>query len=224
MLPKAAKQNRMGFASGALVQLSMTWFTFRFALVESRTYSYLGSLGDMMFCALLLAVLLYFVVWSIVPDSKIGYALKIPVLIGTLSFALTCSYPLQMAWFGSEWLDCVSRQYPYQQAAFVLYIYIPFLWSIATIFFGMTLYTRKILSVAGASNMILLLVLPTLLLTVLSQEVHMSEVSTQKLILLCGNREESASLEELGRLLDTSKLAQTVLAYLDIQLRTPPTY
>jgi hypothetical protein len=223
---KAPQVFHMPFYLGGATQLSLTWFAFRFSLESSRHYNLVGSLLDKTFGSVLLVVNLLFLYLSISPDkNKTPFLLKLPLLFGALSFGLTCFYPFQMAWFGHEWFSCVLDIYPYQKAGFVSYVYVPTLWASATIFFGLTLFIRKIIPIGVTAAVFFLLIAGVLIPTVLTQEVHISDVSTQQLILLCTEQEDDGSwLAHSAKLLDTSSLARSVLATLGVSLRTPPTY
>jgi hypothetical protein len=71
-----------------------------------------------------------------------------------------------------------------------------------------------------------LFVLGTLISTVLTQEVHISEVSTQKLILICQDEEvqQDGWLVLVASALDTTSLARNVLKAFGFPLLTPPAY
>ena len=133
-------------------------------------------------------------------------------------------YPFQLAWFGNEWFDCILNQYPYQKTGFVSYIYVPTLFANACIFFGATLYARKILPQGVAGICFFLFILGTLISTVLTQEIYISEVSTQKLLLLCGSEEENYALSLATRFLDTSTVARSVLQEIGVKLLSPPEF
>jgi len=223
---KAPRAVRFPFYLGGATQISLSWFAFRFALESSRHYTVLGRLLDQGFGILLAVVNLLFIISTILPDeNRTPIVLKLPILIGALSFSLTCFYPFQMAWFGDEWFSCVLDQYPYQRAGFVSYVYVPTLFAIATIFFVLTLFLRKIIDVKATSVVIFCLILPVLVATVLTQEVYISDVSTQKLLLLCTDSAKDIGwLDRMAELLDTSSLARTVLSTLGIALQEPPMY
>jgi hypothetical protein len=227
---KAPEATQMPFYIGGATQLSLTWFAFRFSLdasTERGYYDVIISLLDK-FCGLILVfVNLMFFYLTIFPDkSKTPFLVKLPLLFGSLAFSLTCFYPWQMAWFGKDWFACVLDQYPYQRAGFVSYVYVPTLFANACIWFGLTLYLRKIMPPGVTAVVFFLFVLGTLIFTVLTQEVHISEVSTQKLILICQDEEvqQDGWLVLVASALDTSSLARNVLKALGIPLLTPPAY
>lgn len=219
---KAAPIFHLPFYLGGAVQLSLAWFAVRFSLESTRQYSLLGSVLDKTFGFVLLSVVLisvYKILFSV------PLQLQLPVLIGVLSMSLTFAYPFQLSWFGHEWFDCVLNRYPYQKSAFVAYIYVPTLVANACIFFGATLYARKILPEGISLAVFVVLVLGTLVSTVLAQEIHISQVSTQQLVLVCDDiclDGERHVLALAARMLDTSALAKTVLGFLGIPLNAPP--
>ena len=59
---------------------------------------------------------------------------------------MTFCYPLQFVIYGEPWLDCVLLEYPYQIPGLVNYIYIPTIFSVSLIFFGLTLLLRHQIS------------------------------------------------------------------------------
>jgi len=225
---KSPKPLKLPFYLGGSIQLSLTWFCFRFALQSSRQYSFVGSMLDKTFGLILFGILALLLILPFMPDkSNTPFLIRIPVMLfGSFSFSLTCFYPFQMALFGHEWFDCVMEQYPWQQAGFVSYVYVPTLFGTAGIFFGLTLYIRKILSLQATSTLIVGFIVPILVATVLTQEVHISEVSTQQLIIMCkddGN-DDASLLATAAKFLDTSALARTILKALGIAMKTPPGY
>jgi hypothetical protein len=124
----------------------------------------------------------------------------------------------------SKWFACVLDQHPCQQAGFVSHMCVPTLFANACIWFGLTLRLCKIMPPGAKAVAFFLFVLGTLISTVLTQEVHISEVSTQKLILTCQDQEvqQDGWLVLVASALDTSSLARNVLKALRIPLLTPP--
>jgi hypothetical protein len=218
---KAAANFHLPFYLGGISQVSLSWFALRFSLESTRDYHFLGVVLDQCFgIALLLVVVvsIYKILWTL------PAIYQPPLLTGVLSMSLTFMYPFQLAWFGNEWFDCILNQYPYQKTGFVSYIYVPTLFANACIFFGATLYARKILPQGVAGICFFLFILGTLISTVLTQEIYISEVSTQKLFLLCGSEEENYALSLATRFLDTSTLARSVLQEIGVKLLIPPEF
>lgn len=74
-------------------------------------------------------------------------------------------------------------------------------------------------------TLFLVLVPVVILVTVITQEIHIPGVSTQKLIILCPRPDPVAAQPNfwarMETMLDTSKLAQNVLGYLEIPVVVP---
>lgn len=140
-------------------------------------------------------------------------SLRASVLGGVGALGMTFAYPLQFALGGQAWWDeCVVTRYPDQAEAMVRFIYVPLTTSFAWMLFAVTLWRRgKLASLAGVFGTS---VAAVLLLTVLSQEVHLPEPrSTQKLWVAC---DPQASVLEPW--LDVTPLARRTMSLL---LRRP---
>jgi hypothetical protein len=130
---------------------------------------------------------------------------------GCASLFLLSGYPLQLAFGGGAlWYKCVLEQYPMQREAFVHYVYVPATWAFAIMLFGATLLMRKIISDTTFGVAFVGLILLTLLSTVVTQELWMPFLSTQKLLIDCPGQ-TSPFLTTLAETLDTSRLAHNVL-------------
>lgn len=249
LLIKSAPQNlRLPFFLGATFQISYVWFTFRLSSESTKDYNLLYSLLDKLFA---LQVIIFLSILPMVTILTKLYIFFIPILISTMALSLTFFYPLQLTIWGNEWFECVLQEYPYQIAGFTNYIYLPTLLAFSMIMFGLTLYNRKIVSAPIFAMTFLILNLGILFVTVLTQEIHITNVSTQRLILPCPqintatqntcldndeNNYDTAGdcmvetsshtsfIDALSQVLDTSSLAKSILAYFGIPLNTPPTY
>ena len=248
---KAPLNVQLAFLLGGLLQLSYVWFAIRFSChsfvsttttTTSTTTTTLTRIllksGDLLFASF---ASLFLVLTPILVLFQKQYLFVIPIQISTFALSLTFCYPLQFVIYGEPWLDCVLSEYPYQIPGLVNYIYIPTIFSVSLIFFGFTLLLRHQISPRTFAIFFLGLNLGVLGMTVLTQEIHITEVSTQKLILPCrrgdsyndnddDNNDNGYGMMEgegwkvLEQWLDTSTLAKTVLAKLGIALNTPPTY
>ena len=141
-----------------------------------------------------------------------GGWLALPVWAGGFALALLAGYPVQLALGGDAWWECVTAAYPRQAEGMVAYIYVPATWAFAAILFGATLLIRKIVSPLIFGGVFLGLVMSVLVGTVLAQEVHIPAVSTQRLFLPCPAPAAGSRAAALVDALDTSVLAQSVLA------------
>jgi hypothetical protein len=222
---KAPKLSRPPFLAAGAAQIALVWFAYRLSSEETREFNLLYSIIDK-FCALLLLIILIGLPFGAALAAPLMVAL--PGAIGTLALGLTFFYPFQLAYYGNEWFACVLDTWPYQITAFANYIYIPTLFSFSLLIFGGTLYARKIFSPIIFAVSFFPLVLGTLVVTVLTQEVYITRVSTQRLIIFCPEDNEPSDSNDLvhrmAELLNTSELAIMILKYLNIPLKEPPSY
>ncbi|CBY31840.1 unnamed protein product [Oikopleura dioica] len=131
-------------------------------------------------------------------------------------------YPMQLAFEGEEWLDCITEIYPLQRQGFAGYVYVPTTWVLAIVFFGITLEMRKIctnkqLNLYGVGS-----VVGILILTVMMQEYHIPYVSTQKLFIPCEKPEESSLEFWANDALDFSSGAQKIWSRILGRSLVPP--
>jgi len=141
-------------------------------------------------------------------------AIAVALIMGSFALALLVGYPLQLAFFGDEWWQCVQTAYPMQAVAMVAYIYVPATWAFAVMLFGSTLWNRKIIGDLALGVGFAGLVMATLVSTVLMQEVHYPNVSTQMLWLPCPAPPAGSWSAWVARRFDTSALARSALALL----------
>jgi hypothetical protein len=98
------------------------------------------------------------------------------------------------------------------QEGFSGYVYVPTTWVLAAEMFGVTLLNRRILTQVEFGLVFGVCVFGILISTVLSQEVHIPVVTTQRLLLPCPEPPPGTWLRTAVEVLDTSVLAQRVLA------------
>ena len=141
-------------------------------------------------------------------------AIAVAISIGTFGIMLLSTYPMHLAILGQEWWECVQTNYPKQNVGFVGYIYIPATVTFGLILFGATLYQRKILKEIEFSLLAAVTILVCLVTTVLSQEVHIPYVSTQRIYLPCVEPEEGSLGSDIMIALDFSLYARSILTRL----------
>jgi len=61
------------------------------------------------------------------------------MILGGIFILFMSIYPMQLAFEGEEWIDCITKIYPLQRQGFAGYVYVPTNWVLAIIFFGVTL-------------------------------------------------------------------------------------
>lgn len=197
----AWKETQMVFRQCAYLQLCLSFYILRFAPIFNQIISAIQSkqgnleseivMHCIRFVDVLLSIVLVFCILSFqqvaytqwVVHKKISIALA--VSIGSIGMLLLSTYPIQLAIGGHEWWTCIQETYPQQNVGMVGYIYLPATVTFSLILFSATLYQRGIISefqfgIGAATTTLVCLVA-----TVLSQELHIPFVSTQRIYLPC---------------------------------------
>ena len=120
-------------------------------------------------------------------------------------------YPIQLAANGQEWWECIQGRYEMQAAGMVAFIYVPTTVVFNLILFGATLFQRGIINEKELGMSSTVIILTCLVSTVISQEVLIPDVSTQRLFLPC---EEPSAVSFHGvvvKWLDFSRYARIFL-------------
>ena len=140
--------------------------------------------------------------------SSVGYA----VIFSTLTILPLLTYPLHVAFRGSDWIDCVTRDWPSQTLSFVAYVYIPTTWMFMMMAFSASLYNRKIIS---NQTLIGLFICGSFLIfssAVLAQETHLQGLATQKMIIFCPRSSQSSIWYTIEEFFDNSKRVQKLMS------------
>ena len=140
--------------------------------------------------------------------SNVGYA----VVFSTLTILPLLTYPLHVAFRGSDWIDCVSRDWPMQTTSFVAYVYIPTTWMFMMMAFSASLYNRKIIS---TQTLIGLFICGSFLIfssAVLAQETHLQGLATQKMVIFCPISSQSSIWYAIEEFFDNSKRVQKLMS------------
>mmetsp|Transcript_29918 Transcript_29918/g.62953 ORF Transcript_29918/g.62953 Transcript_29918/m.62953 type:complete len:362 (+) Transcript_29918:171-1256(+) len=112
----------------------------------------------------------------------IGYA----VAFGAFAVLLPFAYPVQLSLYGQiPWWTCIQQRYPFQSIAVVAYIYIPTSLTFSSILFGATLLHRKVISENELGIASIIVISSCFVSCVLMQEIHLPNVSTQRVYLPC---------------------------------------
>jgi hypothetical protein len=213
---RAPKHFQGVFARTAVFQMCLVYYVARFMPGFPGGGALLITALDMAVAAFTVLAIGSFAVFGI---QHMPPTIAVALLMGSFALALLAGYPLQLAILGDEWWQCVQVAYPMQAIAMVAYIYIPATWAFAVMLFGSTLWNRKIIGDLALGLGFAGLVIVTLVSTVLMQEVHLPDVSTQMLWLPCPAPPPGSWSAWVARKFDTSALARSVLA----MLRDPPT-
>ena len=189
LIKKAPSHTRIFFQMGALLQMGMLYFTYRFdsfpLFLHQRVPGVVAHCADVVMAGLMVSTVLVLVMATMADDNR-GFAsngLKVATCCGIAAIGSLCGYPCQLAVQGGSWLSKVYRWYPLQQVAFPYYVYIPATMGFNVIFFSATLHLRKLLSTKTFVCITLGFVFGTLIPTVVLQEVYIPKVSTQKLLI-----------------------------------------
>jgi hypothetical protein len=212
---RAAKDVRSIFRSCAIYQICLVYFVCRFSSSFPAGGSAMVILDGLVSVVAVLTVG-FFTAGAVI---KLPPAQSLGVVIGSFALTLLSGYPLQLAFLGEDWWQCVQSVYPLQGAAMVAYIYVPATWAFGVMLFGATLRNRKLIGDLALGGGFAGIVIATLVSTVLMQEIHFPEpASTQKLWLPCPEPPAHSWSAWAVKHLDTSALARAVLA----RLRGPP--
>ncbi len=201
--------------------MGLIWFAFRFRPVVEFHFP-LETQIDVAMTVGILCANVVFVHQSVTMVRKdMGNAVMIGVLCGVFGITLMVGYPIHMALGGDEWLACTVGVYPKQLEGFSGYVYVPTTWMFAAMLFGATLLNRKMITGKEFGVIFGIGVIGILVLTVLSQEVHIPFVSTQRLIIPCPAAKPGTWLKMVVDCLDTSILAQNFLTKFGMEFIPP---
>ena len=224
------KFTKRPFMSAGLLQLGMVWSVFRFRpetlVMEAELFYGATRLLDIVFACLLVGNNIQigaFAVEMMHSGGPNGDFKAIGVAVFASSFAawLLSGYPIQMAYGGEEWLECVEQVYPAQRFGFSGYVYVPASWAVGAMLFGASLLNRKIIDTATFALTFGVGVMSVVFITVISQEVHIPYVSTQKLIVPCPAPAEDSFYGKVVSAMDTSVAAQAFLRSFDFEITKP---
>ena len=189
LVRKAPSSARLFFQMGALLQIGMLYFTYRFDsfpfFVHEAVPGLVAHGADVVMAGLMMSTVLVMLKATVMDASNVyaSSGLKIATCCGIAAIGSLSGYPVQLAILGGSWLEKVYRWYPLQQVAFPYYVYIPATMGFNVIFFSATLHLRKLVSTRTFIIITLAFVFGTLIPTVVLQEVYIPKVSTQKLLI-----------------------------------------
>lgn len=163
------------FRNASIMQLSVLYFMARFS------EAHVNPPVDVVMCG----VFLYGFAGMLAVSFKQDPATNAGVLCGCVGLSLLGVYPLQIAYGGDAWWQCVQEQFPLQSVAMVAYIFVPTTWTFAIMLFGATLFRRKMITEALFGGTCMALVVGCVCLAVVLQEAHAHDVSTQMLYIPC---------------------------------------
>jgi hypothetical protein len=218
------------FRVAAVTQIGLLWFAWRFwnlamPALQGRHDPWPLQAADkvaaiaLLGCIAAMAVTIRNAAKSL--NTMTGTGGAIAIAAGCASLLLLAGYPLQLAFGGgAQWYKCVLEQYPLQREGFVNFVYVPATWAFAIMLFGATLLMRKIISDTTFGVAFVALILCTLAATVITQEVWIPFLSTQKLIIDCPQRSDQL-LTRMANTLDTSRLAHSILHLFDAKPDIP---
>jgi len=230
-LSKLAQPNtRNIFRRCAILQISMCYFIGRFlphftsALKDLQsTVGYdlsrhIQIMDGIMAGCLVLCILSFN--GSIV-GLELSPILSFSIVFGSIGLMLLAAYPLQLSYFGQDWWTCVQERYPMQAPGMVAFIYVPATLTFSIMLFGATLYQRGIIDAIEYGIGSTLFILVCLVATVLHQEIHIPDVSTQRIYLPC--QEPLPGSFEAGavKAMDFSRYARNLLQnYFGVEFET----
>jgi len=220
----AWKETRRVFERCAMMQLCLSFYVLRFAPIFTQIFTMLyDDFGLKLVDTLLyiidktFALALIFCTLSLYQVAFDQWyihkkkAIALSIAIGILGIFLLSTYPAHLALFGQEWWECIQHRYPEQNVGMVGYIYVPATVTFSLILFGATLYQRGILSASSFGMSSIIIVTFCLIGTVLSQELHIPNVSTQRIYLPCTEPVSGTWEAQIVNALDFSFYARNVL-------------
>ncbi len=222
------------FKRCAILQMCLSYYVLRFmphfsnfmghyslanmeqhALVDWKWFIFMTvQMLDVSLCIIMMTCTLSFNMVALDFWTK-SPSISASVAIGTVGILLLSTYPLHLAlWGQEEWWMCIQGKYTLQNVGMVAYIYVPATVTFSLMLFGATLYMRGILSDAEYGMGSALVVLVCLLGTVLSQELHIPDVSTQRIYLPCQEPERGTWEADMVKAMDFSRYARRILTSL----------
>jgi hypothetical protein len=218
---RAPVQSRPAFRFACVQQIGLIWFAFRFRPIVDFHFPFEAQLDVLMTIGILMANAVFVQQSLTFVRRELGNAVTVGVLCGVFGITLMVGYPIHMAIGGDEWLSCIVDTYPMQLEGFSGYVYVPTTWMFAAMLFGATLLNRKMITGTEFGLIFGVGVIGILVLTVLSQEVHIPFVSTQRLMIPCPPAQPGSWLKTAVDSLDTSILAQNVLGKFGMEFIPP---
>ena len=203
------------FLHAGLVQLSLIWWTYRFAQHQHETLQLVVWMDRCVATYLACVSLAWILFGHLLVQPALYQALTLAVAV--LQSALLYGY--QLAWYGPEWLTCVYEQYPWQRVGLTAYVFNVLLLVFAQILFGATLNLRKIWTPLQFCGFIVPTVVGSLVATMLLMEYYLTEVSTQRLWIAC--LPEQAWSRHIDDALNGSRYIQDFFAKMKIALLDP---
>lgn len=210
---RSPSKTRLLFRCACIQQTGLVWFAFRFRPETNAAFPSILTALDILFTLCILAANGVYVqqcaTWI---QKEMGPQVAASIIVGVFGINLMAGYPMQMALGGDAWLTCVVQEYPRQREGFSGYIYVPTTWVFSSMLFGATLLNRKIISKAQFGIGFGMCVAGILVLTVISQEIHIPFVSTQRLIILCPQPSSGSLPKSVSEFFDISLLSQAILS------------
>eukprot|EP00970_Alexandrium_tamarense_P018242 scaffold13324_cov206-Alexandrium_tamarense.AAC.12 len=225
----APPNTRMLFRRCAILQVCLSYFIVRFLphssvlLIRLESNTITTSLRCLDLIVTISAVVCTLSFFDAVVDmSKQSVVLGQSIAFGIIGILLLSVYPIQLSLQGEEWWSCIQNRYPMQASGMIAYIYVPATVTFSLFLFGATLYQRKIMSASEYGIISLMVILVCLLATVLSQEIHIPDVSTQRIYLPCEDPAMDSLEEKVLEALDFSRYARSILTtVLGIKFESP---
>ena len=217
------------FKRCALFQTCLSFYVLRFTPQYTQILSWLTTIStptacyfietvsnslDIFFAIATVLCTLSFLQVALEYYLKSNLALSSAIFIGTFGLMLLSTYPIHLAVSGQQWWECIQNRYPKQNVGMVGFIYVPATVTFSLILFGATLYQRSILTEIEFGLLSGLIVMICLISTVLSQELHIPDVSTQRIYLPCVEPDIGSLERDVLKTLDFSQYARLILGKL----------
>jgi hypothetical protein len=248
LAPKAPLNSRSAFKVGALLQTCLVYYIIRFSsyfssllatdidITASRSNDNDLStsstiMGPIMNTSMIqisdhiFALSMFLCIASIqmvaFDQWEKSKCIAIGVSIGSMALLLLLVYPIQLSIFGQDWWECIQQRYQAQNISMVAYIYVPTTVTFSLILFCATLYVRGMLTDVEFGVRCGTIVMVCLVGATLVQEVHIPDISTQRIYLPCLEPEIGSDEFHFVKALDFSRYARMILTYtLNVEFET----
>ena len=211
----AWKETQSVFRQCALLQLCLVFCVIRFSpMVQTISNAIPNNLLqclDIVLAVMIVYCTLSFQEVAVEQWTKFHQkSIAIAISFGSFGLLLLSTYPVHLAFGGYEWWDCVQERYPLQGVGMIGYIYVPATTTFGLMLFAATLYQRGILTDIQFGLGSLCITMICLVSTVLSQELHIPFVSTQRIYLPCVEPPEDTFEAKILHALDFSVLSRVI--------------
>jgi len=203
---QAPKMLKAVFKYSAILQMVLMYYMYRFSYFHHEATDILDKvMGPLYFVTVCTLIVTAYGIGNLGIFGSILY----------MTMFTVAGYILPVTLYGQPYVDCLEEHFPMQRIGFVSYVF----GSITTIYslcmFMVTVVLRIGPEKVGFINAVFAFGVPVfgiIIATVLTQEVFMPIVSTQRLIIFCPRPEPSSTEDYIESLFNLSTVAQSTLS------------